>query len=78
MSLCLFLLLLIIQVYFCVAVVKHLEEKILSFFQDQDLVVFLCEEPLRGFHVADHLSYLFDLEKRYRSTVMPFMSNFHV
>jgi len=66
------------QVYLCVAIIRHLEEKILSSFQDQDLVVFLTEEPLRGFYVADHLPYLFDLEKRYRSTVMPFMSNFQV
>ncbi|KAK7505391.1 hypothetical protein BaRGS_00003553 [Batillaria attramentaria] len=63
------------QVYLCVAALRHLQELILQRHQTQDLVVFLKEEPLRGFHVAGQLEYMKELEKRYRKMVLSDLLN---
>ncbi|XP_070203121.1 protein broad-minded-like isoform X1 [Littorina saxatilis] len=63
------------QVYVCVAAIRHLRQLIVQHHQTQDLVVFLKEEPIRGFQVAEQLPYLKDLEKRHRKTVLSDMMN---
>ncbi|XP_076469965.1 protein broad-minded-like isoform X2 [Babylonia areolata] len=63
------------QVYVCVAVLRHLRQAIVQHHQTQDLVVLLKEEPIRGFHIAEQLPYLKELEKRHRKTVLSDMMN---
>ncbi|KAL8584561.1 hypothetical protein ACOMHN_016880 [Nucella lapillus] len=63
------------QVYVCVAVLKHLRQLIVQHHQTQDLVVFLKDEPIRGFHIAEQLPYLKELEKLHRKTVLSDMMN---
>ncbi|XP_022098111.1 protein broad-minded-like [Acanthaster planci] len=63
------------QVYMCVAVLMFLQHKILLHTQRQELQVFLKENSIHGFHVGEHLDYMQGLAKKYRSTVLPDMSN---
>lgn len=63
------------QVYVCVAALRHLRPHVVQHYQTQDLVVFLKEEPIKGFHIAEQLPYMKDLEKRNRKTVLSDMMN---
>lgn len=63
------------QVYICIAILKHLSKDILQHQQQQDLVIFLKEEPLRGFHVAEHLAFMQQLEKKFRKSILSSMLN---
>ncbi|PVD21206.1 hypothetical protein C0Q70_19375 [Pomacea canaliculata] len=63
------------QAYFCVAALRHLQQHIMLQSQTQDLVVFLKEEPIREFHVAEQLSYMKGLESKYRKIVLSDMLN---
>ncbi|GFO20670.1 protein broad-minded [Plakobranchus ocellatus] len=63
------------QVYLCVAILKHLQESILSHMQTQDLIIFLKEEAIRNFHVLDHIRFMKDLETKYRKIVLADMMN---
>ncbi|CAN9507510.1 unnamed protein product [Ophioblennius macclurei] len=58
------------QVYMCVSVLRHLEPDILQHTQNQELQVFLKEEPIRGFRLGDHMDFMVGLEQRYRSVVL--------
>ncbi|XP_067932583.1 protein broad-minded-like [Watersipora subatra] len=61
------------QVYMCVAILRHLQNDILHHQQQQDLVIFLREQPITGFKVGKHLEYMQKLEAKYRKTVLPDM-----
>ncbi|XP_076824206.1 protein broad-minded-like [Clavelina lepadiformis] len=63
------------QVYLCVSVLKHLRQKILVHRQCQDLQVFLKENALEGFVVAEWLPQMVQLERKYRSVVLSDMRN---
>ncbi|CAH1269946.1 TBC1D32 [Branchiostoma lanceolatum] len=63
------------QVYTCVAILRHLTHDILQHTQNQDLQVFLKEQPIPGFRVGEHLEFMQQLEERYRQTVQPDMRN---
>lgn len=63
------------QVYLCVAIFKHIQKGIMEHMQTQDLIIYLKEQPITGFHVAKNLSYMHELEKRYRKTVLSDMLN---
>ncbi|XP_053402163.1 protein broad-minded-like isoform X2 [Mercenaria mercenaria] len=63
------------QVYLCVAILKHLQREIMSHMQSHDLLMFLKEEPIHHFKVAQNLKYMMDLEKKYRKMVLPDMLN---
>uniref|UniRef100_A0A6Q2XXI1 Protein broad-minded n=1 Tax=Esox lucius TaxID=8010 RepID=A0A6Q2XXI1_ESOLU len=63
------------QVYMCVAVLKHLQQEILQHTQNQDLQVFLKEEPIPGFKVSNYLEYMEGLERSYRTMVLTDMKN---
>uniref|UniRef100_S4RUF3 Protein broad-minded n=1 Tax=Petromyzon marinus TaxID=7757 RepID=S4RUF3_PETMA len=63
------------QLYTCLAVLRHLEPRILQHTQSQDLQIFLREEPIHGFRLGEHLSYMKSLEKTYRDTVLSEMKN---
>ncbi|XP_059144454.1 protein broad-minded-like isoform X2 [Physella acuta] len=63
------------QVYLCVSILRHLQEKILSCMQTQELVIFLKEEVIRDFHVIDEIKYMKELETKYRRVVLPDMMN---
>uniref|UniRef100_A0A8C5Q6I6 TBC1 domain family member 32 n=1 Tax=Leptobrachium leishanense TaxID=445787 RepID=A0A8C5Q6I6_9ANUR len=63
------------QIYFCVAIFKHLQQEILQHTQAQDLQVYLKEESIHGFHVGDHLEYMERLEQKYRRMVLKEMNN---
>uniref|UniRef100_A0A1X7VFX6 Uncharacterized protein n=2 Tax=Amphimedon queenslandica TaxID=400682 RepID=A0A1X7VFX6_AMPQE len=58
------------QVYFCVAIFKHLEASILKSCQEHTLLIFLKEEPLRGFTTKQSLSFMSQLELKYRSNML--------
>jgi hypothetical protein len=58
------------EVYFCVAVFRHLEHAILEATQRHNLLLFLKETPLTNFRCAQHLEYMKSLEQKYRDTVM--------
>ncbi|XP_053566762.1 protein broad-minded [Bombina bombina] len=64
------------QVYFCVAIFKHLHQEILQHTQTQNLQVFLKEEAIHGFQVGNYLEYMEGLEQMYRPMVLKEMSKF--
>ncbi|XP_053317262.1 protein broad-minded [Spea bombifrons] len=64
------------QVYMCIAIFKHLQQEILQHTQTQDLQVYLKEESIQGFHVADYLEYMETLEQKHRPMVLQEMKNF--
>ncbi|XP_013412261.1 protein broad-minded-like [Lingula anatina] len=57
------------QVYLCVAILKHMKQEIMHHVQQQDLVIFLKEEPIQGFRVGEHLEFMQQLEKKFRKTI---------
>ncbi|CAG2217906.1 unnamed protein product [Mytilus edulis] len=61
------------QVYLCIAILRHLQKEIMEHMQTQDLIIFLKETAIHGFHVADNIKYMQSLEKRYRKIVLPDM-----
>ncbi|XP_028653624.1 protein broad-minded [Erpetoichthys calabaricus] len=63
------------QVYFCIALLKHLQQEILQHTQAQDLQVFLKEEAIHNFQMSDYLEYMSYLEQKYRPVVMKDMRN---
>ncbi|GFR74593.1 protein broad-minded-like [Elysia marginata] len=63
------------QVYLCVAILRHLQENILSHMQTQDLIIYLKEESIRNFHVLDHIKFMKELETKYRKIVLSDMMN---
>uniref|UniRef100_A0A7M4FTP4 Protein broad-minded n=1 Tax=Crocodylus porosus TaxID=8502 RepID=A0A7M4FTP4_CROPO len=66
------------QIYMCISVFRHLQQDILQHTQTQDLQVFLKEEPLHGFRVADYLEYMESLEPIYRPVLLGEMRNIKV
>ncbi|XP_062502154.1 protein broad-minded-like isoform X2 [Corticium candelabrum] len=58
------------EVYFCVAVFRHLECAILEATQRHNLLLFLKETPLTNFKCAEHLEYMKSLEQKYRTIVL--------
>ncbi|XP_041376240.1 protein broad-minded-like isoform X2 [Gigantopelta aegis] len=63
------------QVYTCVAIFSHLQQDILRHMQTQDLLIFLKEETISKFHIADNLEFMKRLESKYRTIVLPDMLN---
>ncbi|KAL4234490.1 hypothetical protein ACF0H5_006135 [Mactra antiquata] len=63
------------QVYICVAILKHLQREIMTHMQSHDLIIFLKEEPVYNFKVAQNLKYMMELEQKYRKMVLPDMLN---
>ncbi|XP_050398519.1 protein broad-minded isoform X2 [Patella vulgata] len=58
------------QVYICVAILKHLEKDILQHMQTHDLIIFLKENPIKKFRVAENLKYMKTLETKFRKIVL--------
>lgn len=63
------------QVYFCIAVLRHLQQDILRKTQQQQLLIFLKENPIHDFKVAEQLSFMQELEARYRPTILSDLQN---
>ncbi|XP_032231203.2 protein broad-minded isoform X2 [Nematostella vectensis] len=63
------------QVYFCIALFQHLQQRILEDTQRQCLLVTLKEEPIRDFCLSDHLDFMIELERRYRLTILSDLQN---
>lgn len=59
------------QVYICVAILKHLQGKILEHRLTQDLQVFLRENAFYDFTVASYMEYMSSLEEKYRNSITP-------
>ena len=66
------------QVYFCVAILKHLESDILQHSLEQDLLVFLKESGIAGFKTAEWIDYMNKLGEKFGETVRRSLSElFH-
>lgn len=63
------------QVYFCIAILRHLQQDILRKTQQQQLLIFLKENPIPNFKVAEQLEFMQELEARYRLTILPDLQN---
>ncbi|CAH1778672.1 unnamed protein product [Owenia fusiformis] len=63
------------QVYTCVALLKYLQRDILQHQQDGDLAVFLKEESIKGFRLGAHLDFIYQLQQKFRKTILPEMLN---
>ncbi|XP_060080662.1 protein broad-minded-like [Ylistrum balloti] len=63
------------QVYMCVAILRHMQKRIMEHMQTHDLIIFLKETALDGFHVSSNLRFMNELEKRYRKIVLSDMLN---
>eukprot|EP00118_Oscarella_pearsei_P019053 m.199524 g.199524 ORF g.199524 m.199524 type:complete len:1322 (+) comp39573_c1_seq7:174-4139(+) len=59
------------EIYFCIAIFKHLEYSILQAVQQHNLLTFLKERPIDSFSCADHVEYMQSLERKYREMIMP-------
>ncbi|XP_074617585.1 protein broad-minded-like isoform X1 [Acropora palmata] len=63
------------QVYFCIAIFRHLQQDILRKTQQQHLLIFLKENPIQNFKVAEQLSFMQELEARYRPSILSDLQN---
>lgn len=64
--------------YFCVAVLKHLEPEILRHTLEQDLMVFLKEGSVAGFRTAEWVGFMGKLREKFGKTVRKSLSElFH-
>lgn len=63
------------QVYFCIAVLRHLQQDILRKTQQQQLLIFLKENPIPNFKVAEQLTFMQELEARYRPSILSDLQN---
>ena len=59
------------QIYFCMAILKHLQRDIFFHAQQRDLSTFLREQPIKDFNLGLYIDFLIELEGRYRKVVMP-------
>ena len=64
------------QIYFTLAVFKHLEEDILCHTQNNGLVILLRTVPLKDFHFPKHIDFMKQLELNYRSMIMEDLLHF--
>ncbi|KAA3677409.1 uncharacterized protein DEA37_0013435, partial [Paragonimus westermani] len=71
-------------VYVVVAILRHLGESINRAKsempteqepQPEQMIVFLQEEPIRGFRLSDHMTYIDELHRRYDAQLDPIFSN---
>ncbi|UJR27576.1 hypothetical protein I4U23_008857 [Adineta vaga] len=58
------------QVYFCVALLRHLKNDIIYQHSSRNLLPFLKCHQIRGFSMRNVIEYMVSLEKKYRSTIM--------
>ena len=58
------------QIYFCMALLKHLQRDIFLHAQQKDLAVFLREQAIKDFRLAMYIDFMTDLEKKYRKVVL--------
>ncbi|KAK3086457.1 hypothetical protein FSP39_018719 [Pinctada imbricata] len=63
------------QVYLCVSILKHVQKDIMEHMQTQDLIIFMKEKPLSGFHISNYMKYMLELEKKYRKIILSNMLN---
>lgn len=63
------------QVYLCIAILQYLHRDLMQQMQDKNLIVFIKEEPIRDFRVENHIEYMQQLEKKFRSVVLVAMQN---
>ena len=57
------------QIYFIVCVLKHLQEDILQYTQENNLMYFLLENPIRGFQVRHWIQYMKELEEKWERCI---------
>ncbi|KAF7260449.1 hypothetical protein EG68_02176 [Paragonimus skrjabini miyazakii] len=71
-------------VYVVVAILRHLGESINRAKsempteqepQPEQMIVFLQEEPIRGFHLSEHMTYINELHRKYGAQLDPIFSN---
>ena len=63
------------SVYICIAVLRHLQTDLMTKLQDNNLIVFLKEESIHNFRIADSLEYMQFLQKKFRSVVFADMQS---
>lgn len=57
------------QIYFIVCILKHLQEDILQYTQENNLMYYLLEKPIRGFQVRDWIQYMKELGDRWEGCI---------
>eukprot|EP01116_Phalansterium_solitarium_P002645 TRINITY_DN12794_c0_g1_i1.p1 TRINITY_DN12794_c0_g1~~TRINITY_DN12794_c0_g1_i1.p1 ORF type:complete len:142 (-),score=20.59 TRINITY_DN12794_c0_g1_i1:120-545(-) len=62
------------QVYFCVAILHHLQSGVLESASHGVLGPFLAERPIQSFRVGDHLDFLQSLQLRHRPLVDSYLA----
>lgn len=63
------------QVYLCCAILKHQQKNIMEHMQTQDLIIHLKEAAITGFRISNYMTYMLELEKKYRDTIFRDMLN---
>ncbi|XP_061197318.1 protein broad-minded-like [Saccostrea echinata] len=63
------------QVYLCCSILKHLQKNIMEHMQTQELIIYLKENAITGFHSSNYMTYMIGLEKKYRDTIFRDMLN---
>ena len=66
--------------YFCVSILKHLNDnqKIVQRHTYKDLQVYLKENQIENFQVEKHVTFMSELEKKYRTLIFDDMRNIFV
>eukprot|EP01135_Chromosphaera_perkinsii_P002306 Nk52_evm92s221 gene=Nk52_evmTU92s221 len=64
------------QVYFCLAVIRHIQKEILQHAQTQDLVFFLRTEPIKGFNGYKEIVFMQRLADKYRASVLDILFDY--
>jgi len=64
------------QIYFCMSILKHIKDEILTHSQRGDLIVFLKKEAILDFSSSNYVQYMAELHKLYHEEVMLDLTNF--
>ena len=57
------------QIYYIICILKHLQEDILEYTQENNLLYYLLENPIRGFLVRDWIQHMKELEKKWEGCI---------
>ncbi|RDD47429.1 Protein broad-minded [Trichoplax sp. H2] len=58
------------QVYFCISILRHLQDNIIEQTQNRTLIPFLKGEPIRNFTINNYIASMKEMEIKYRTSIM--------
>ncbi|XP_014674990.1 PREDICTED: protein broad-minded-like isoform X2 [Priapulus caudatus] len=63
------------QVHFCMAILRHLQPLVQKHCYSEDLLLILHEQPIRDFHVEQHMIFMDDLKAKHGDKILKDMND---